>query len=104
MPSRSVLDREAARLVLPRDAVKIQQVREHLLALMRENLVPQRDLVRRHNPIPRQLEPHLKLKLRLGGLRQVTALARVRAAATAVSTNSAICSDGQRFGVQHQVE
>src|ERR1022692_3959752 len=71
---RIPLYRKIARLVLPGDAVEIQQVSEDLLALVGEVLAGQPHHAGRHDAMPCQAQADLKLDLRLGRRRQKAAL------------------------------
>jgi hypothetical protein len=60
-PVGGILDGKTPRFIFPGDAVKIQQVGEHFLALMGELFLPQRYVAGRDDAESRQLQPHLKL-------------------------------------------
>src|SRR5471032_128608 len=98
-----VLNRKAARLVFPRDAVEIQQVGEHLLARVREHFVAQRDAARRNDSKARQFQAHLKLQLRLGCIRKVAALFQARGGHGRFDQFRHLFAR-ERFGVKHHVE
>ena len=98
------LDGEAAGLVLPRDAVEVEQVGEHLLAGVGEHLLAQRDVGGGHDAEARQPQPHLELQLRLGGGGEGGRALRGPAVRTAAPINSAIWSEVSALGIEHQVE
>ena len=97
------LNGKAARLVLPWDAVEVQQVGENFFAWMRERLARQRHFIRRNNAVLGKPQTATKLKLRFRGGRKIAALDQaggMRRVHNQVGDVLGI----ELFGVQNQIE